>query len=434
MKSFKQSLRRCVLPLLTATLLSASASAQAEVVTLDRIVAIVNDDIIMQSELETRTEVIRAQLSANQTRLPSEEILNRQVLDRLIIDSIQLQIAEEQGLKISDTQLNETLEQVASRNGMTLAQFREALIAEGQDYNSAREQIRDELLLTQVQQSSVNRRIRVSEQEVQNFLTSEQGKNAVSPDYLLSNILIAIPEQATPNMLASAERKALDIFQQLRKGADFAETAVANSNAQNALNGGDLGWRKASELPEVIATIAGTLAPGEFSKPVKTTSGYIIVQLRDKRGGQSALVEQTLVSHILLKPTEIRNEAQTRSRIDELSTRLRNGESFEQLARQYSDDTVSGSLGGDLSWTQEGQMVPEFEQVMKDTPNGQISAPFESRFGWHILWVRDRRTQDMGDEMRENRARFSIRQRKFNEELTTWLREIRAQAYVELKL
>jgi peptidyl-prolyl cis-trans isomerase SurA len=317
---------------------------------------------------------------------------------------------------------------------MTLAQFREALIAEGQDYNSAREQIRDELLLTQVQQSSVNRRIRVSEQEVQNFLTSEQGKNAVSPDYLLSNILIAIPEQATPNMLASAERKALDIFQQLRKGADFAETAVANSNAQNALNGGDLGWRKASELPEVIATIAGTLAPGEFSKPVKTTSGYIIVQLRDKRGGQSALVEQTLVSHILLKPTEIRNEAQTRSRIEELSTRLRNGESFEQLARQYSDDTVSGSLGGDLSWTQEGQMVPEFEQVMKDTPNGQISAPFESRFGWHILWVRDRRTQDMGDEMRENRARFSIRQRKFNEELTTWLREIRAQAYVELKL
>jgi peptidyl-prolyl cis-trans isomerase SurA len=432
--SFKQSLRRCVLPLLSATLLSASVSAQAEPVLLDRIVAIVNDDVIMQSELDNRSAVIRAQLSANQTRLPSEEILNRQVLDRLIIDSIQLQIAQQQGLKISDSQLNETLEQVASRNGMTLAQFREALIAEGQDYNSAREQIRDELLLTQVQQSSVNRRIRVSEQEVQNFLTSEQGKNAVSPDYLLSNILIAIPEQATPNMLASAERKALDIFQQLRNGADFAETAVANSNAQNALNGGDLGWRKASELPEVIATIAGTLAPGEFSKPVKTTSGYIIVQLRDKRGGQSALVEQTLVSHILLKPTEIRNEAQTRSRIDELSTRLRNGESFEQLARQYSDDTVSGSLGGDLSWTQEGQMVPEFEQVMKDTPNGQISAPFESRFGWHILWVRDRRTQDMGDEMRENRARFSIRQRKFNEELTTWLREIRAQAYVELKL
>nr|WP_067298929.1 peptidylprolyl isomerase [Marinobacterium profundum] len=432
MKSFKQSLRRCVLPLLSATLLS--ASAQAEIVLLDRIVAIVNDDVIMQSELDNRSAVIRAQLSANQTRLPSEEILNRQVLDRLIIDSIQLQIAQQQGLKISDSQLNETLEQVASRNGMTLAQFREALIAEGQDYNSAREQIRDELLLTQVQQSSVNRRIRVSEQEVQNFLASEQGQSAISPDYLLSNILVAIPEQATPRMLGSAERKALDIFEQLRKGADFAEAAVANSNAQNALNGGDLGWRKASELPEVIATIAGTLAPGEFSKPVKTSSGYIIVQLRDKRGGQSALVEQTLVSHILLKPTEIRNEVQTRSGIEDLAVRLRNGEPFDQLARQYSDDTVSGSLGGDLSWTQDGQMVPEFEQVMKNTPNGQISTPFESRFGWHILWVRDRRTQDMGDEMRENRARFSIRQRKFNEELTTWLREIRAQAYVELKI
>jgi peptidyl-prolyl cis-trans isomerase SurA len=209
---------------------------------------------------------------------------------------------------------------------------------------------------------------------------------------------------------------------------------VANSNAQNALNGGDLGWRKSSELPEVIATIASTLAPGEFSKPVKTSSGFIIVQMRDQRGGQAALVEQTLVSHILLKPTEIRSNTQTRAAIDDLATRLRNGEAFDQLARQYSDDSVSGSLGGDLGWTQDGQMVPEFEQVIKSTANGQVSAPFESRFGWHILWVRDRRTQDMGDEMRESRARFSIRQRKFNEELTTWLREIRAQAYVELKI
>ena len=430
MKSFKQTLRLCVL--LSAAWLS--TSAQAEAVLLDRIIAIVNDDVIMQSELESRSAVVRAQLSANQTRLPSDEILNRQVLDRLIIDSIQLQMAQQQGLKISDRQLNETLEQVASRNGMTLEQFREALIAEGQDYASAREQIRNELLLTQVQQSNVNRRIRVSEQEVQNFLASEQGQAASSPDYLLSNILIAVPEQATPQMLKTAERKALDLYQQLLEGADFAEAAVANSNAQNALNGGDLGWRKSSELPEVIATIASTLAPGEFSKPVKTSSGFIIVQLRDQRGGHDALVEQTLVSHILLKPTEIRSNTQTRAAIDDLATRLRNGEAFDQLARQYSDDSVSGSLGGDLGWTQDGQMVPEFEQVIKSTANGQVSAPFESRFGWHILWVRDRRTQDMGDEMRESRARFSIRQRKFNEELTTWLREIRAQAYVELKI
>lgn len=431
MKSFKQTLRLCVL-LLSATWLS--TNAQAEAVLLDRIVAIVNDDVIMQSELESRSAVVRAQLSANQTRLPSDEILNRQVLDRLIIDSIQLQMARQQGLKISDRQLNETLEQVASRNGMTLEQFREALIAEGQDYASAREQIRNELLLTQVQQSNVNRRIRVSEQEVQNFLASEQGQTANSPDYLLSNILIAVPEQATPQMLKTAERKALDLYQQLLEGADFAEAAVANSNAQNALTGGDLGWRKGSELPEVIATIASTLAPGEFSKPVKTASGFIIVQMRDQRGGQAALVEQALVSHILLKPTEIRSNTQTRAAIDDLATRLRNGEAFDQLARQYSDDSVSGSLGGDLGWTQDGQMVPEFEQVLKNTASGQVSAPFESRFGWHILWVRDRRTQDMGDEMRENRARFSIRQRKFNEELTTWLREIRSQAYVELKI
>ncbi len=432
MKSFKQALRRCVLPLLSVALLS--TTVHAEKVLLDRIVAIVNDDVIMQSELDTRSELIRAQLAASQTRLPSEDVLRRQVLDRLIIDNIQLQIAREQGLKITDRQLNETLEQVASRNGMTLEQFREALIAEGQDYNTAREQIRDELLLTQVQQSNINRRIRVSDQEVQNFLESEQGQQANSPDYLLSNILIEVPDQATPKMIKAAERKALELYQQLRDGADFAETAVANSNAQNALDGGDLGWRKSSELPEVIATIASTLAPGDFSKPVKIPSGFIMVRLRDKRGGQSALIEQTLVSHILLKPTEIRTEAQTRSRIEELHARLRNGEPFDQLARQYSDDSASGSLGGDLNWTQDGQMVPEFEQIMKSTATGQFSAPFESRFGWHILQVRDRRTQDMGNEVRENRARFSIRQRKFNEELITWLREIRSQAYVELKI
>jgi len=431
MKSFKQTLRRHLLPLLSAALLS--TGALAEEVPLDRIVAIVNDGIIMKSELDNRTDMIRAQLAASKTRLPSDEVLRKQVLDRLILDSIQLQIADEQGIKISDRQLNEALEQIAGRNNMTLEQFREALIAEGQDYASAREQIRDELLLNQVQQSNVNRRIRVSDQEVQNFLDSEQGQQAGSPDYLLSNILIAVPEQATPQMLQSAEAKALDIYRQLRGGADFAETAVANSNAQNALNGGDLGWRSAAELPEVIATIAGTLGKGEFSKPVRITSGFIIVQLRDKRGGQATLVPQTLVSHILLKPTEIRDPAETRRLAGELRQRLANGESFEQLARQYSDDTGSGSLGGDLSWTQTGQMVPEFEQAMNDTPTGAISEPFESRYGWHILWVRDRRTQDMGDEMRENRARFSVQQRKYNEELTSWLREIRSQAYVELK-
>ncbi|NVK39865.1 MAG: peptidylprolyl isomerase [Oceanospirillaceae bacterium] len=431
MKSFKQTLRRCVLPLLSVAMLS--TSVQAEVVPLDHIVAIVNDDIIMQSELDNRTSLIRSQLAASQTRLPSDEVLRKQVLDRLILDSIQLQIAEEQGIKVSDRQLNQAIEQIASRNGMSLEQFREALIAEGQDYASAREQIRNELLLSQVQQSNVNRRIRVSEQEVQNFLDSAQGQQATSPDYLLSNILIAVQDQATPEMLREAENKAVNIYQQLRGGANFAEMAVANSNAQNALNGGDLGWRKASELPEVIATIAGTLEKGEFSKPVRISSGFIIVQLRDRRGSQAALVPQTQVSHILLKPTEIRNEAQTRRLAEQLRQRIADGESFDQLARQYSDDTGSGSLGGDLSWTQAGEMVPEFEQVMNNTATGEVSDPFESRFGWHILWVRDRRTQDMSGEMRESNARFSIRQRKYNEELTSWLREIRSQAYVELK-
>jgi len=408
-------------------------AAYAEV--LDRIAAVVNEDIVLESELDQRLQLVRQQITAQeQTRLPSDEILRQQVLDRLILESIQMQIADRQGIRVSDSQLNQTLTRIADQNGLTLAQFRDALIAEGQDYALAREQIRRELMLSQVQQSSVNRRINVSEQEVQSFLDSELGQQQVQAEYSLRNILLALPEGATPEMIQQAEAKALKLRKQLAEGADFAELAIASSNAPNALQGGDLGWRKETELPQVLAAAIAKLGPGEISQPVKTPGGFHLIKVEDKRGGKVQLVEQTQVRHILLTPNEIRSSAQTRRLIDDLYQRLQEGQPFEDLAKRYSDDAASGSQGGDLGWTQNGQMVPEFEQVMNSTAKDEVSRPFESRFGWHILQVQDRRTQDLGGEMLEAQARNSIRQRKFSEELSNWLREIRSQAYIERKI
>lgn len=409
-----------------------SSQLNASPVELDKVVAIVNDDIVMESEFKQRVKIIRDQLNSRNQRIPPDDILAPQVLDRLVLDNLMLQLAEKQGIKVTDRQLNDAINNIASRNGMSLIQFREALIAEGQDYATAREQIRREMLIAQVQQSNVSRRIRVSDQEIKNFLKSDAAL-ANQSELLLSIILIGIPEQASSEQIQSSEVKANAIYKTLMNNADFAETAIATSSAPNALNGGDLGWRKIAELPEALSAAVSTMKPGDISKPIKAPSGFYITQLRDKRGGVVQLVEQTKVRHILLKPSEIRTPAQTQRFIERLYTRLKEGESFAELAKELSDDPASGSEGGDLNWTSPGQMVPEFEQAMARTPIGELSEPFESRFGWHILQVQDRRTQDMGDQVMESQAKSTISKRKFSEELVNWLREIRSAAYVEIK-
>ncbi len=407
--------------------------ASAAVEPLDQVVAVVNEDVILQSELEERIQIVKEQLAARNTRLPSDEIMRSQVLERLIVENLQRQVAIVRGIRISDSQLNAALGNIAAQNKMTLDQFRDALIAEGRDYQAVREQIKNEMLIRNVQQNVVNRRIRVSDQEVKNFLASETGQENTAAQYLLSHILISIPARAAPEMIKAAEAKALKIYQELQDGASFNELAIAQSDAQNALQGGDLGWRAASELPAELGDAIRALEPGQISKPIRAPSGFHLFQVRDKKGGAVQLVEQTKVRHILLKPSEIRTEQQTEREIQNLYRRVLQGESFATLAKDYSDDPGSGSEGGSLGWTQNGQMVPEFEQVMNNTPVKGVSEPFESRFGWHILEVEERRTVDMGEEMQENQARSIIAKRKFDEELTNWLRELRSQAYIDIK-
>lgn len=420
-------------PALAALAMGLSMSAAAADIPLDRVIAIVNDDIILQSELDQRQQQISSRIQAQGTALPDGNILRRQVLDRLIIENIQRQLGAQRGIRISDSELNSSLQRIAARSNLTLEQFREALIAEGQDYSQARRQIRNEMLIQRIQQQLVNSRIQVSDQEIDNFLNSELGKQQTAARYNISQILIAVPTQATPEMIQRAEKQANALAEQLNNGADFAELALANSQGPNALKGGVIGWRKLQELPEQFAALIQPLNPGEMSAVSRSPSGFHILKVNDKQGGSVQMVTQAKVRHLLLKPNEIRSAGQTKQEIDALYRRLQNGEPFGELAKQYSDDPGSGSEGGDLGWAQPGQMVPEFEQVMFNSPIGQFSEPFQSRFGWHILIVDELREQDLGETMLINQARSTLRQRKFNEELQNWLREIRSQAYIELK-
>lgn len=424
MKIFKQ--------LIAATLISLPLAASA-LEPIDRVAAIVNDGIVMESEVGERLSAVSAQLQARKAALPPQPVLRSQVLERLILENLLEQVAERQGIRISDQELNQTMQNIADQNRMTLSQFREALIAEGRDYAQVRDQIRKDLLVQRVQQTNVNRRIAVTDQEIQNYLNSEQGRKNSQSEYLLSNILVGLPSPASPAQIQQAEKEAKVLLEQLKQGTNFTDLAVSQSDAPNALSGGDLGWRKDSELPlEVSAAVAG-LKPGEFSQIVRTPSGFNILYLRERRGDKQAMVEQTRVRHILISPTEIRSAEQAKLLINEIATRLKEGEPFDELARRYSDDAVSGSLGGELGWTVPGQMVAEFEEVVNKTAINQISQPFETRFGWHILQVEERRTQDFSVEMRESAARTEIRKRKFNEELDNWLRELRSEAYIDIK-
>ncbi len=407
---------------------------QAQPVPLDSVVAIANDGVILRSELDRKVALISAQLQARGTALPAINVLQRQVLEQMIIENLQVQVGKGQGIRISDEMLNRNIERIAERNNMTLSQFRDALVAEGNSYEQARQEIGQNMLLQQIQQSNIGRRINVSEQEVANYLNSADGQKRNQADYQLSHILIAVPPRANPERIQQAEKEARKIYQQLKGGADFAALATAHSNASNALSGGDLGWRKRNAMPEVLSKAMRDLGKGDISQPIRNSSGFHIIKVRDKRGGVVQLVNQAQVSHILIKPSEIRNPAQSKRLIERLYNRIvDSNEDFATLAKEYSDDPTSGSEGGDLGWVQNGQMVPAFEDVMNNTRTGSISRPFESRFGWHIMYVSDRRQQDMGEEMQANQARAVIRKRKFNEELSNWLRELRSQAFIDIK-
>lgn len=414
---------------LLATAVVFAPLTQAATEMLDQVVAIVDDDVIMASELRERLAGVTQNLKAREVEMPPEDVLIRETLDRLILESIQMQMGNRVGVRISDAQLNASMTRMASQNRMTLDQFRFALEQEGQSYIAMREQIRKEMIIQRVQGGNVNQRIQITEQEVENFLATEEGQKLTQPEYRIVQALLAVSPDASEKEVAEAEAFIDRLLARIKAGEPFEQ--VVSQAGRYQLSGGDLGWRKLDDLPSIFSDIAPNLESGETGK-VRSPSGFHLVYMVQNRGG-SELVNQTEARHILVKPSEIMTDEQARSLVAELKARIEGGEEFAEMAKQYSEDIGSAQEGGELGWTTPGQMVPEFEQAMAVTEIGQISEPVKSQYGWHIIEVTCRREQDMSQQIARNQASEYLHSRKYQEELDAWLQKIRDEAFVDIK-
>lgn len=397
--------------------------------------AIVDNDVVMKSQLDQRVREVEQTIAKRGGGTPPPGALDQQVLERLIVENLQLQIGERSGIRITDEELNQAIATIAQRNGMSLDQFRAALARDGLSFEDAREQVKREMIISRVRQRRVAERIQVSEQEVKNFLASDLGKMQMSEEYRLANILIPTPDGANSQAIQAAAGRVGDIYQQLKQGKDFGQMAIEHSASENALEGGEMGWRKAAQLPPEFAKLLSSMAVGDISQPLRIPSGFLIIKLEEKRGGsESVLRDEVHVRHILIKPSEIRSEAATEQLAEKLYDRIQNGEDFATLAKSFSEDPGSALNGGDLNWVDPNSLVPEFREQMANAQQGQVTKPFRTQYGWHVLEVLGRRATDSTEQAREQQALTVLRNRKYDEELQTWLRQIRDEAYVEIKL
>lgn len=426
--------RIVLLAALLGGLLSAFPLHAAKVVELNRIVAVVDEDAITSLELEKRLQAILVQLRQNNTPAPPLDILRRQVLERLIIERIQLALAGSRGVRVDDEALNEVITRIAGQNQLTLAQFRAALERDGIAFADFREEVRGEITMNNLRAREVEGRVEVTQQEVDDFLARQMGGDGLDTEYRLGHILIAVPEGASPEQVQTARSQAQQVLDQLRAGADFRQMAVTHSSGQQALQGGDLGWRKGGQLPTLFADSVVRLAPGEVSDLLRSSSGFHIIKLLEKRGEQRQYLTQTLARHILVRSTALVSDFEARNKLARLRERILQGEDFAELARANSEDPGSGAKGGDLGWANPGTFVGPFEEAMSKLRPGEISEPFRSQFGWHIVQVVERRQRDSTEELKRARAFDAIRQRKIEEETQDWLRRLRDEAYVEYHL
>jgi|TARA_B110000240_G_scaffold79596_1_gene90725 peptidyl-prolyl cis-trans isomerase SurA len=413
--------------------LSFSLSISAQVTMLDRVVAIVDDDIVLDSELQQRMMTINEQIAQSGTQAPPQEIILQQVLERLISERLQLNMGYNAGIRITDEELNAAITRVAQSNGLTITQYITDIQSRGGTIAVVREEIRNEMVIRRVQQGKVMRRIRISEQELDNFLTSEEGRFLISPDVNIGQILLSVPTGSSKNDTDGILARAQKLQTDTANGTDFRQLAIANSADQSALQGGDLGWRKMAQLPGVFIDAVEQLELGQVSDPIRSDAGYHLLKLYERRGGGKQLIEQHFARHILLKPNQIRDEQATIAELNGLREQVLAGEEFAKLSKQLSEDPGSALKGGELGWSTPGMFVPEFEETMNSIALNEISAPFASQFGWHILQVTERRDQDFSSEILRNRAQNMLRERKYEEELQVWLQEIRDEAFIEIK-
>jgi peptidyl-prolyl cis-trans isomerase SurA len=401
---------------------------------LNAIVAVVNNDVIVNSELQRAVAAAISELTARGAPLPPTKTLEKQVLERLISKRLQAQRAAQLGIKVDDAALTETITSIASRNGLSLDELRTTLENGGMRFEDFREDTRSQMIEAQLQRQEVINTITVTEPEIDRFLETESGRLVERSEVRLQHILIAYPESATPEQIHQAQAKAVRLVRQLRAGADFAKLAIANSNGQQALKGGDLGWFKIGEVPTLVAESARTLGKGEVSDPLRSPGGFHIIKVSDIKGSEMEAVSQTHARHILIRTNEVISDDDAKNRLAQLRMRIVGGDDFATLARSHSDDTGSALKGGDLGWVSPGDTVPDFEHAMDALPINGISEPFKTPFGWHIVQVLERRKADTTAEVMRKKAKDTIRERKAKEATDLWLRRLRDEAYVEIRL
>jgi peptidyl-prolyl cis-trans isomerase SurA len=434
---FATSASTAVLALLTLAG-SAAWSQTRELATqgqlLDRVVAIVNDGVVLNSDLDAEVAAVSERLHEQKLELPAQNVLRQQVLERLVLQEIQVQRANKAGVKVSDENVNKALEDIAQRNGMTLTQLPDALTKQGIDYPTYREEIRREIMLQLLRQRDVLQHISVTPREIDQFLEKQAKTPSAQNEYNVSHILIAVGQEATQAQLEAAAKRANDVYERAKGGEDFAKLAVAYSNSQTAFDGGALGWRKGSELPTFLTDVIAKLKPGEVSEPLRTPTGFHIIRLNEIRGGSAAAVEdQVHLRHILMKTTELADDATIKQKLTALRERILKGEDFGALAQVLSQDPGSAVDGGDLGWSGPGAYVPEFEKVVDSLKDNEISEPFKTQYGWHIVQLLGRRRFDNTDDLKRRQAMEAIRAGKADEETELWLRRMRDEAYVEYK-
>jgi len=400
---------------------------------LDRIIAVVNNEVLLESELVDMERTVTQQLRQRNAALPPSDILRKQVLERLIVQRVQLQRASRAGIRVGDDGLNAALRQIAANNELTLREFRDVLNEDGIDFSDFRESIREEMTISRLRKGMVEDKVVVSDSEINNYLATQAVQGGSETTYHLAHILISVPEAALPEQVQAGQEKLNKVQDLLNSGTPFSEVAAGYSDGQNALEGGDLGWRKQGELPSLFADEVPNLAVGQVSATLRSGSGFHLVTVVDKKSEETHLVKQTLASHILIKTNELTTDEDAEKRLNSLLERVLNGDDFAELARAHSDDTGSAIAGGSLGWSSPGVMVAEFEEKMDALDNGEVSEVFKSRFGWHIIKVFDRREQNMAEEYNRNKARAQIRSRKVSEELESWLRQLRDEAYIEYR-
>ena len=408
--------------------------ARSEPALLDRVVAVVNNEVITRLDLDEQLRVALQQLRRQNTPLPAQDVLERQLLERLVTARVLVQTARETGLRVDDTQLQRSLERIAQENKLTPEAFRKALEGDGVNFNRFRDELRNEILIARLKEREVDSKILITDAEIDNYLKNQQNQGGKDDEYSLAHILVLVPEQASPEQIQARRAVAEKALSQLRGGADFRQVSAGVSDAPNALEGGPLGWRPSSRLPQIFVDGVKTLKVGDLSPVLRSANGFHILKLLDKRGNETpVIVQQTHTRHILVRLNEVVSEADAKQRLSNLRERIDNGADFAELARLQSED-ASSSRGGDLGWLSPGDTVPEFERAMNALAPGQVSDPVQSPFGWHLIQVLERRDEDLSKERQRLMARQAIRARKSDEAYQEWVRQQRDRAYVELRL